>query len=373
MGHFTHGRKWHERRAGLGFRRFFANFAGMEKTWDVLFIVDSGIGNALEALYAFEHCRRAGAEAALFLGEISRSFQDYLRSCYGPERVLPGLEGVHCRDLVHSFTHTAPLPASLRFERYFYVQPDALSTRQLSETDLSLHLAQALFPGPEPRDVLEGLREDYSDRARALAPEGKLMLYAGSTAENAVKRWPHFAELERAVGPEKVFFVGGRSDYDFRHSHAYGPLVARLAPQPLLNRQRFWRLAKGLGLTRPHAHFPGLPQKPNAYYDLFSWPELVALARRCRGFVGNDGGLAHLAGAAGARGLVLFGPSSLHKNRPRNPRLRPIALGLPCSPCQFGAGGVSVAKYFINCPYQVRCMSGISAQDVLLELEKTLR
>jgi heptosyltransferase-2 len=44
--------------------------------------------------------------------------------------------------------------------------------------------------------------------------------------------------------------------------------------------------------------------------------EVAALARLSRGFVGNDSGVSHLAAAAGARGLAIFGPTDPARWRP---------------------------------------------------------
>ena len=44
--------------------------------------------------------------------------------------------------------------------------------------------------------------------------------------------------------------------------------------------------------------------------------EVAALARLCRGFAGNDSGVSHLAAAAGAPGVVLFGPTDSVRWRP---------------------------------------------------------
>jgi ADP-heptose:LPS heptosyltransferase len=47
--------------------------------------------------------------------------------------------------------------------------------------------------------------------------------------------------------------------------------------------------------------------------------EVAALARLSRGFVGNDSGVSHLAAAAGATGLAIFGPTDPARWRPLGP------------------------------------------------------
>ena len=48
-------------------------------------------------------------------------------------------------------------------------------------------------------------------------------------------------------------------------------------------------------------------------------PEAVACIRRCALFVGNDSGLMHLAAAAGAPTLALFGPTLAREYAPLGP------------------------------------------------------
>ena len=78
-----------------------------------------------------------------------------------------------------------------------------------------------------------------------------------------------------------------------------------------------------------------------------SLPELAAELSRCRGLVGGDSGLGHLAEALGLPVLTLFGPTVPGFGfAPRNPgsRILERAMGCrPCSlhgrkPCRFGHG-----------------------------------
>lgn len=50
--------------------------------------------------------------------------------------------------------------------------------------------------------------------------------------------------------------------------------------------------------------------------DCWPLPDLAALLARVDAFVGNDSGVSHLAGAAGARGAVVFGPTDPARWRP---------------------------------------------------------
>jgi hypothetical protein len=50
-------------------------------------------------------------------------------------------------------------------------------------------------------------------------------------------------------------------------------------------------------------------------------------------YIGNDSGVSHVAGAVGARGLVLFGPSASAAWRPRSPHLRVLQGQQACDTC----------------------------------------
>jgi ADP-heptose:LPS heptosyltransferase len=329
--------------------------------FDILILVDSGIGNAIEALYAIEYCQEQKLLAAIYLHKVNASFQDYLRQCYGSEVILSSLKNVSTRHLIHSFTYQERI--AVEFESYHYVFPDFHSTRVLSETEQYLSIVRALYPSDFSCFTLEKLTEDYSARIRSLAVESKYILYPGGSSLNSVKRWPEYLELILNLGEENVIVIGGNDDLDFSKSWIY-PFPLNKLPQPLLNQKKFWDILKKLRLLKPHAHFKGIKDKPYSYFNVFLWTELLALFRRSKGFIGNDGGLMHLAAAAGARGIVIFGPTSVNKNKPYNSAIRSVFNETHCQPCQFAVAGIAMTKNFINCPYNVKCLKNITAEYI---------
>jgi ADP-heptose:LPS heptosyltransferase len=65
-----------------------------------------------------------------------------------------------------------------------------------------------------------------------------------------------------------------------------------------------------------------------------SLPEVTALTSRARLFVGNDSGIAHIAAAAGAPCVVIFGSSNTVHWRPWTTQASEFVLEeLPCQPC----------------------------------------
>ena len=53
---------------------------------------------------------------------------------------------------------------------------------------------------------------------------------------------------------------------------------------------------------------------------------LAALLARADRYLGNDSGVSHLAGAVGARGAALFGPTDPELWRPLSPRITSLRL-----------------------------------------------
>jgi ADP-heptose:LPS heptosyltransferase len=65
-----------------------------------------------------------------------------------------------------------------------------------------------------------------------------------------------------------------------------------------------------------------------------SLPEVTAIASRARLFVGNDSGIAHMAAAAGAPCVVIFGSSNRNHWRPWTTQPSEIVFEeMPCQPC----------------------------------------
>lgn len=337
----------------------------MVRTFEVLILADAGIGNAIQALYALEYLLRKKISAAIFLNRVNSSFQSYLKDCYGKEVILSGIENVKCVHLLHGFTYQSEqLP---EFDHYYYVNTDFHSAKHASETEQFMHLVRGLYPRGKELKVLEQLKGVDSERVQDLKPEGKVILYPGGSAINSARRWPHFRTLAERLG-EKSIIIGGNDDVNFEMSFVYPKWFTSIAPQFILNRRAVWQILKRFGLMEKHAHWSDLRSNKQALIEVLSWGELVSLMKQGEKFVGNDGGLMHLAAACGMTGISLFGPTSMGKNGPINEGIRCISSKYSCSPCQFGVGGVQMTISYINCPYQVACMKDISVEYVLEQL-----
>jgi heptosyltransferase-3 len=153
----------------------------------------------------------------------------------------------------------------------------------------AFHLARpmeryALFlDDPAPR--FHPSPEDHAAAGRFLAgsPGPLAALHPGSGG--ARKNWPldRWAQIARALPGYRWIITGGEAD---------GMLPEQLAD--LLPRDRC-RVARGLPL-----------------------PVLGALFARCELYLGNDSGISHLAAAAGAPCVLVFGPTDPAIWAPRN-------------------------------------------------------
>ncbi|HMA28536.1 MAG TPA: glycosyltransferase family 9 protein, partial [Thermoanaerobaculia bacterium] len=98
-------------------------------------------------------------------------------------------------------------------------------------------------------------------------------------------------------------------------------------------------------------------------------PEALGLLAEARVFLGNDSGLAHLAGAAGTPAVVVFGSTDPDATRPWDgprPDRRPVRVTVVrrrtlCAPCRFDV-----------CPIDHACMAGVTPEDVLQAVEQVV-
>ena len=165
------------------------------------------------------------------------------------------------------------------------------------------HLAALLGVDPPPLPVIWTAPEDTA-RAAALLPAGRPWLVLGPTANWHRKVWPaeRFAELAlRLTASEGAFpgagiaILGGPGDQE------------RSMATPVLT---------------------ALPQALDLVGKL-DLPEVAAGLARAAMFIGNDSGLMHLAAAAGAPTIGLFGPTPSDEYGPAGPKASAVLADGP--------------------------------------------
>ncbi|MEW6185600.1 MAG: glycosyltransferase family 9 protein [Thermodesulfobacteriota bacterium] len=92
-------------------------------------------------------------------------------------------------------------------------------------------------------------------------------------------------------------------------------------------------------------------------------PELAALLSCCRGYIGNDSGISHLAAALGLPLVAVFGPTDPLLWGPRGEKVTVLSPTLPCSPCS--------REKMTSCP-QRKCLESIPVSRVVETVENLL-
>ena len=164
------------------------------------------------------------------------------------------------------------------------------------------------------------MRQRLSDAGLKRRP----LIIMNPVARWDTKLWPerNFAALADRLITEKqatIIFTGSRSDHD---------IVSRI-----------------LGMMKQHAE---------NWAGETTLKELAALASLADLFVTTDTGPMHLAAAAHAKVLALFGPTAPWRTGPHGPSHVVVRAGLDCSPC-----------FKRKCNDDTRCMEMISVDDVM--------
>ena len=206
------------------------------------------------------------------------------------------------------------------------------------QADYYRHLVRALGVtngGREPR--LRIPAEAAAEAAQRLSAHGwtpgtRLIGLAPGAAFGGAKRWPpeRFAEVSASLAA----------------SHgAATVIVGSAADEPAA-----WAIAQELGKIAGRGSAPG----PINLAGRTTLPQLAAVLAQCAAFVSNDSGAMHVAAAAGVPVIALFGPTNERETAPLGARAAVLSAQVWCRPCMLR-----------ECPLDHRCMTGISAADVV--------
>ena len=259
----------------------------------VLFITSTRIGDAVlsSGLITAILARHPDARLTIACGPLAAPLFAH----------VPGLERVHVVRKMPGHGHWLALwraTVGRRWDLIIDLRRSGLSwflrareRRQLPKAKTPVHrvtlLGRVLGLDPPPAPRLWCGPDDKA-AALALAPDNAEILVLAPTANWLGKTWPaeRFAALARDLLPESSVLV------------CCGPGEAAQAA-PVLE---------------------GLPSGRARLVEGEPLLTLYALFRRARLFVGNDSGLMHMAAAAGAPTLGLFGPSPDKLYAPWGPR-----------------------------------------------------
>jgi len=164
-------------------------------------------------------------------------------------------------------------------------------------------------------------------------------IYPGSKYEWSMKRWDKYDVL--ATHFDNVVLVGTANDI-----HSNGKI-------PWFTKKWNW--------------------PPNTEIFTGTLQQTAFLISKCKMFIGNDGGLAHIAAATDIPTFIIFGPSSTIKNKPPTNNAKVIAKDVTCRPCQFRAHPKTKKQIFTtnkaDCPYHMKCLRDLSVANVLEQIK----
>jgi len=193
------------------------------------------------------------------------------------------------------------------------------------------------IPARRPSIAIAPSAEGQERADRRLAglgfdPARPLVLLAPGAAHGPAKRWPaaRFAETGRLLRERRgaaVAVVGSAAD---------APLASEIAAAP--------------------------GERPADLTGKTGLAELLGLLRRAAILVSNDSGPLHAANALGTPVVAVFGPTDPRATGPFDPPARVVRReGIPCWPCRFRL-----------CPYDHRCMTGITAGEAAAAAEELM-
>ncbi|WP_298110850.1 glycosyltransferase family 9 protein [Bradyrhizobium sp.] len=261
----------------------------------ILFVTSNRIGDAVLSTGLLDHLLRTYPQARFTVACGTVAEGVFLR--------MPRLERLILMEKRRDRRHWLPLWAASAFTRWDlvvdirasalpYLVPARRRARMRRCQGAKVaQLAAVLGLDPPPLPVVWTAPEDEA-RADALLPPGRLLVLA-PTANWTGKIWP----AERFVELGQRLLAGALA----------GAAIAVMAGPGAMERE----------LAAPVlAAFP-------AAIDLagrLSLPEAAACLKRASLFIGNDSGLMHLAAAAGAPTLGLFGPTPAAEYAPAGRR-----------------------------------------------------
>lgn len=162
-------------------------------------------------------------------------------------------------------------------------------------------------------------------------------IYPGCKPDWSMKKWDKFDELSKCF--ENVVLVGTKEDINLQGTW--------------IKKEWSW--------------------KENIKHVIFPIDQMAYYISNCSMFIGNDGGLSHVAAATGIKTFIIFGPSSHIKNKPFTKNSFVIRKNMSCQPCQFkkGIDGLQIfdsGKY--NCYNDMSCMRELTINDVLNQINE---
>jgi len=298
----------------------------------VLYVIGGGIGNIVQATPAIKATDAAGHEVDLKLHCNSSKDLDIFQ--------LPCVHNLFMEDHPknrYDWQLNGPFTPGHRYKSDNAARPKIHYAQHIPEAKVYYSLAQQMGV----KIPMETTEVALPDNGRWPKNSDTVAIYPGSKPNWAMKRWDKYDKLAEKF--DNVVVVGTKDDI---YSHGNPTWIKKPWKWP-----------------------------DNVEFFIGDLKEAAFLISKCKMFVGNDGGLAHVAAATGVPTFVLFGPSSDIKNKPFAPNAHVVAIDLPCRPCQFqkGPDGQQIFDGGKGtCHLGMKCMKEMSVDHVLQEISRLI-
>ena len=291
----------------------------------ILFVLGGGIGNIIQATPAIQSAKMNGHSIDLKLYCNSSGDLVIFK--------IPEVDKVYGKDdpvAEYDVQLNGPFTPGTRHKAKRFIKTRINYAQHLEEAKVYFDLVKQIGVESENFDA----KINTGSWPAVEVDDKNVAIYPGSKHNWAMKRWDKFDQL--ASNFDKVTVIGTELDI---HSHG---------DPAWIKRSWVW------------------PQN----VEFFSGPlqKAAFLISKCKMFIGNDGGLSHVAAATGVPTFVLFGPSSDIKNKPYAKNAHTVAIDLPCRPCQFQKdlnGRQIFGDNKADCPLHMKCMREMSVDFVL--------
>lgn len=298
----------------------------------ILFVLGGGIGNIVQATPSIKCAFKHGYKVDLYLTCNSSSDLHIFKTKYVDNLFLkpPPISIKYKYQLQGPFTpHFKSNCSKIIKTRINYAQ-------HIEEA----FVYQDLIKQIGINEKLEDVEINYGNKG-IIPQKNCVAIYPGSKSNWSMKRWDKYDELSKNF--DSVLIVGTKDDIESHGNPAW------------IKKKWNWP---------SHVKF--------LYGNL---QEIACAISKCKMFVGNDGGLSHVAAATGVKTFVLFGPSSFVKNKPFSNNAHAIGIDISCRPCQFKSikGEQIFGADKCDCPFKMKCMKDMSVDFVMGEIKKWLR
>jgi len=260
----------------------------------VLCVQGAGLGNILQCLPAIGSLLEEKYKVDLLVNCNSNSSDDF------DVAKMPGMGNVFTSKSQLTDTYDIQLngPHAHKFQtqRAKKVLDCRIKYQQdIEESFVFYNLVQSIGVTAPRQEIKLNLPETGYD-----PPKGTVAIFPGCKPEWIMKRWHLYDELCKQF--PHVMLFGTRDDMYPKHRNWF-------------KKAWIW------------------PDNAEIFYG--NLKEVAYTMSKCEFFIGNDGGVGHLAAATGIPTFIICGPSSMIKNKPFGNNIYPVHLNLPCQPCQF--------------------------------------